>query len=51
MSKGSAIVMIIIAAVIGFVTGQITAKKGGGEIADASAEQADEGAAAVASSP
>src|SRR4051812_26803251 len=48
MSKGSAIVMIIIAAVIGFVTGQITAKKGSGEIADASAEQADEGAAAVA---
>ncbi len=48
MSKGSAIVMTIIAAVIGFVLGQITAKKGDGEIADASAEQAGEGAGAVA---
>ena len=48
MSKGSAIVMTIIAAVIGFVLGQITAKKGDGEIADASAEQAAEGAGAVA---
>jgi protein-disulfide isomerase len=38
MNKGSAIVAIIIAAVIGFVGGQLSAKRGGGEttIADAS---------------
>jgi protein-disulfide isomerase len=40
MNKGSAIVAIIIAAVSGFVVGQLSAKKGGGiaEIADASKE-------------
>jgi len=48
MSKGSAIVMGIILAVIGFVLGQVTAKKGDGDIADASAEHASEGAGAVA---
>lgn len=48
MNKGSAVVAIILAAVAGFVTGQITAKKGGGEIADASGEHAAEGAGAVA---
>lgn len=41
MNKGSAIVAIIIAAVAGFVGGQLSAKKGGGEaiIADASKDQ------------
>jgi len=38
MSKGSAIVAIVLAAVFGFVAGQLSAKKGGGEIADASDE-------------
>src|SRR5689334_3915392 len=51
MNKGSAIVAIIIAAVAGFVGGQLSAKKGGGEasIADVSGETtAGAGAAAVA---
>ncbi|HEX5656689.1 MAG TPA: thioredoxin domain-containing protein [Polyangiales bacterium] len=50
MNKGSAIVAIIIAAVAGFVVGQISAKKGAGiaEIADASKEHGDSAAGAVA---
>ncbi|MEY4513839.1 MAG: hypothetical protein RLZZ450_5961, partial [Pseudomonadota bacterium] len=51
MNKGSAIVAIIIAAVAGFVGGQLSAKKGGGEasIADVSGEgSAGAGGAAVA---
>ncbi len=40
MSKGSAIVAIVLAAVFGFVAGQLSAKKGGGEIADASEDSA-----------
>src|ERR1700712_5021373 len=50
MNKGSAIVAIIIAAMAGFVGGQLTAKKGGGEaiIADASKDEGGPGAAAVA---
>jgi protein-disulfide isomerase len=49
MNKGSAIVAIIIAAVAGFVGGQLSAKKGGGDmIADVSGENtAGAGAAAV----
>jgi len=46
MSKGSAIVAIVLAAVFGFVAGQLSAKKGGGEIADASGEGAEVGAVA-----
>lgn len=42
MNKGSAIVAIILAAVAGFVTGQLTAKRGTAEIADASQEQGAE---------
>jgi protein-disulfide isomerase len=50
MNKGSAIVAIIIAAVAGFVAGQLSAKKGGGigEIADASSEHGEAAAGAVA---
>jgi protein-disulfide isomerase len=50
MNKGSAIVAIIIAAVSGFVVGQLSAKKGGGiaEIADASRDHGDAAAGAVA---
>src|SRR4051812_10245388 len=49
MNKGSAIVAIIIAAVAGFVGGQLSAKKGGGDtIADVSGENTvAAGAAAV----
>ena len=46
MSKGSAIVAIVLAAVFGFVAGQLSAKKGVGEIADASEEGAEVGAVA-----
>jgi protein-disulfide isomerase len=45
MSKSSAVVAIILAAVAGFVAGQLSAKPRGAEIADASGE---EGAPAVA---
>jgi protein-disulfide isomerase len=45
MNKSSAIVAIILAAVVGFIAGQLSAKPRGAEIADASAE---EGAPAVA---
>src|SRR5690349_14945705 len=38
MNKGSAIVAIVLAAVAGFVTGQLSAKRGPAEIADASEE-------------
>lgn len=51
MNKGSAIVAIIIAAISGFVVGQLSAKKSGGDvtIADASREgSGGTGAAAVA---
>ncbi|MET0283180.1 MAG: thioredoxin domain-containing protein [Polyangiales bacterium] len=50
MNKGSAIVAIIIAAVSGFVVGQLSAKKGGSiaEIADASRDHGDAAAGAVA---
>src|SRR3954447_18880763 len=47
MNKGSAIVAIIVAALLGFVAGQLSAKPRGGEIADASEDSAA-GAAAVA---
>lgn len=48
MNKGSAIVAIMIAALAGFVTGQLTAKRSGGEIADASTEGGSKEGAAVA---
>jgi protein-disulfide isomerase len=44
MNKGSAIVAIVLAAVAGFVTGQLSAKRAPGEIADASEETAVGGA-------
>jgi protein-disulfide isomerase len=48
MNKGSAVVAIVLAAVLGFVTGQLTAKKQVETIADATQEAPAAGAAAVA---
>jgi protein-disulfide isomerase len=49
MNKGSAIVAIVLAAVAGFVTGQLSAKRApGGEIADASEESGGAELGAVA---
>jgi protein-disulfide isomerase len=45
MNKGSAIVAIVLAAVAGFVTGQLSAKRTGGEIADASDDRGSEAGA------
>lgn len=45
MNKGSAIVAIIVAALAGFVAGQLSAKPKGAEIADASQEGGEAGAA------
>lgn len=42
MNKGSAIVAIVLAAVAGFVTGQLSAKRTGGDISDASEDQGSE---------
>ncbi len=42
MNKGSAIVAILLAAMGGFVAGQLSAKRGSGDIADASDEKAAE---------
>jgi protein-disulfide isomerase len=45
MNKGSAIVAILLAAMGGFVAGQLSAKRGSGDIADASEERTAEVAA------